>query len=699
MKKNMIGLITVGACICLIIIVAFVFPTSKEPKPNAEAVQRLFIFAPENYHPEPQERMQYIVDTLSLPFVCALLYFSISRLFTKLRLHKFGKIYWLLSLEVVVITVIYLFLLAFSARLGYPYLKVNLLAQKPILAVLLSVFLLLALLIFQTGGKWASALKKFLLDPFSLALGVALILLVSAAYIFNEADEFVPGVHFVAFFDSVVQVFLGKTLLVDMASQYGLYALLLKPLFKIIGLSVLNFTLVMAALKALAFLSMFLMLRKATRNKLIAFLGFATILFFSCVLGAADIGTDPFFQYIPLRLIFPALFALLLWFYIIENNPKIRKGLYLFLSVFCALAVLWNSDTGLVVMLTWLVYVLFEELLSLSTRKIGVTILKCTQHLGVILGCTIAALAVFALYTFLISRQWPNFASLAIYTKLFYFYGFFMLPMRPLHAWNLVVLAYIIGLFLSISFLFDRNGFTLAPVSRDPKDQAYYKLTFALSVLGIGLFNYFVGRSHDWNLLPVSWVALILLTLFTDRLFSQLSRIIHARSVKWATKARLFLRHNDKVFFFLLLFIFFSSSALSNFPNLSFLQDLSSSRLSAAAKGMPPFLSRQIDFIKSTSQESDPVFILSDYAPELYLYSQHARPLAIPGFGELVLQEEVRQVNTFLSNPPKNAKIYWAPAFTGYDTFTNLDLHSFSNLAPVATSEDSGLILFESTGR
>ena len=42
---------------------------------------------------------------------------------------------------------------------------------------------------------------------------------------------------------------------------------------------------------------------------------------------------------------------------------------------------------------------------------------------------------------------------------------------------------------------------------KDPKDQALYKMTFALSILGFGLFNYFVGRSYDYNLLAVSWVG------------------------------------------------------------------------------------------------------------------------------------------------------------------------------------------------
>lgn len=693
MKKNMIGLITVGICICFIMTMALIFPTSQAPKPDAKVVQRLFFLAPEYFLPEPQERLQYILDTLSLPFLCALLYYSLSRLFIRLRLNKFGKLYWLLALEVVVITIISLFILAYSARLGFPYLGASLLTQKPILALILSALLLLTLLTFRPEKKGALTLKKFLFDPFSLALGVALILLVSIATVFNEAEAFVPGVSFIAYFDSVVQVFLGKALLVDMTPQYGLYALLLKPLFKIIGLNVLNFTLVMALLKVLAYLSMFLLLRKTTRSKLIAFIGFATILFFTCILGVVDISTDPFFQYNPHRLVFPAVFTLLLWFYIVEKNPKGRKSLYLFLSVFCALSVLWNSDTGLVVMITWLVYVIFEELLSFSTQKTGTIIIKCIKHMGVIIGCTAVAMAVFVLYTYITSRQWPNFANLALYTKFFYFYGFYMLPMRPIHPWNILVLVYIIGLFLSISFLLDRNGYTIAYVAKDPKDQAFYKLTFALSVLGIGLFNYFVGRSHDFTLLAVSWVALVLLTIFTDRLFSELLRILHARSVKWSTKALLFFRHNDKVFFFLLLFYFFSSSAWSILPNLSSLLILSRSRLSAVVEGMPFSLSLQNQFIKSTSQEKDPVFILSDFAPELYLYSQHVRPLAISGFSELVLQEEARQIQDFLSNPPENAKIYWTPAFTF------IDPRSFGNLAPIASSEDDSLILFESKGR
>ena len=698
MKKSMILIIAIGVCICFIAAMAVIFSTRQPPALDAEAVQHTFIFAPSNYHPEPQERMQYILDTLAMPFLCALLYFVLSRLFNRLRLQKFGKIYWLLSLEVIVIAILYLFILAYSARLGFAYLQSNLLAQNPLLALALGAIILTAWFLLHRGREKTSKISKFL-EPLAFTLGGILILLVASVAVFNEADAYVPGVHFVAYFDSVVQVFLGKALLVDISPQYGLYALLLKPLFKIIGLSVLKFTLLMAVLKVLAFLSIFLLLWKAARSKLIAFLGFAAILFFTCILGGVDIGVDPFFQYIPHRLIFPAIFAFLLWLFIVETRPGVRKGLYWSLSVLCALAVLWNNDTGLIVLITWLVYVLFEEALTFRAQKPVKFLLNCLRHLAIILGCTLAAVAVFVLYTYLASGQWPSLAGMTLYTKLFYFYGFFMLPMRPIHPWNLVVLGYILGLFLPISFLLDRNGYTLAHISRDPKDHAFYKITFALSVLGIGLLNYFVGRSHDWNLLPVSWVALALFTLFADRLLAGLSRILHTRAIPWKTKARLLLRHNDKVFFFLILFFFLSSSALSVFPNLPVYETPARARLSAVAAGTPPFLSEQLQFIDSTSQANDPVFILSDYAPELYLYTRHARPLAIPGFGELVLQEEVRQVKAFLAEPPENARIYWAPGFTGFSTFTGLDLRTYSNLTQVASSEDGGLILFESAGR
>ena len=693
MKKNMIGLITVGVCICFIIAIAINFPTSNEPKPDAKAVQNLFIFTLANYHPEPQERLNYIIDTLSLPFLCAILYYSLSRLFSRLKLNKFGKLYWFLALEAVVISIVYLYILAFASRLGFDYLSANLLSQNPILALALSASLLLALIYFWGGKKGTATLEKKVFDPFSLVLGMALIILVSIATVFNEADPFVPGGHFLAYFDSVVQVFLGKTLLVDMAPQYGLYALLLKPLFKVIGLSVLNFTLVMAGLKALAYLSIFLLLRRATRSKLIAFIGFGTIIFFTCTLGVVSIGTDPFFQYDPHRLVFPAVFIFLLWLYITERKPALHKILYWCISLVCAISVLWNSDSGLVVMLTWLIYGVYDELLSFRSQKIGAAILKCFKHLAVVIGCTAMVLALFALYTYITSGQWPNLANMALYTQFFYFYGFFMLPMRPIHAWNILALAYVIGLLLSTSFLLDRNGYTIAHVSRDPKDQSFYKITFGLSVLGIGLFNYFVGRSHDYNLLPVSWAALILMTLFMDRLYNELVRILQTRHLKWTGKALLFFRHIDKVFFFLLLFLFFSSSAWSILPNLSSYLTVPHTRLTTASEGMPSSLNLQIRFIESTAQEKDPVFILSDYAPELSLYSQHARPLAIQGFGELVLQAEIRKINDFLSNPPQNAKIYWTPAFS------SIDPRTFSNLVQVSSSEDGSLILFESKGR
>ena len=165
MKKNMIGLITVGVCICFIIAIAINFPTSNEPKPDAKAVQNLFIFTLANYHPEPQERLNYIIDTLSLPFLCAILYYSLSRLFSRLKLNKFGKLYWFLALEAVVISIVYLYILAFASRLGFDYLSANLLSQNPILALALSASLLLALIYFQAGKKAQLFSKKRFLIP------------------------------------------------------------------------------------------------------------------------------------------------------------------------------------------------------------------------------------------------------------------------------------------------------------------------------------------------------------------------------------------------------------------------------------------------------------------------------------------------------------------------------------------------------
>jgi hypothetical protein len=101
---------------------------------------------------------------------------------------------------------------------------------------------------------------------------------------------------------------------------------------------------------------------------------------------------------------------------------------------------------------------------------------------------------------------WPQFEHLFDYQRLFYMTGFNMLPMSLGGTWLLIVLAYLVGIAQSVAALLARQR------------SVTQTLVFALSVLGLGLFSYYQGRSHNQCLLICSWPALLLLAVYWDQL-------------------------------------------------------------------------------------------------------------------------------------------------------------------------------------
>jgi len=154
------------------------------------------------------------------------------------------------------------------------------------------------------------------------------------------------------------------------------------------------------------------------------------------------------------------------------------------------------------------------------------------------------------------------------------------------------------------------------------------------------------------------------LAIFTDRLFTDLSQISGGNSFKNTIKTYLSSpRIYYKVVLFTTSFCFLSSSIVSIITNLPPYWDLISARKSGILDGMPSSLIGKIKFIKNHSYQGDQILILSNFAPELYLYTNTPRPLPIPSFTEIVLKSDMEMVSDFLRMPPMNAKIFWDPKF------------------------------------
>jgi hypothetical protein len=349
-------------------------------------------------------------------------------------------------------------------------------------------------------------------------LALALVALLAIACVFDENGAYSRTWHFTAAFQSVVQVHQGNALLINCRGQYGLYAHFLQPLFALCGLSVLKFTLVMGLLLATSFVALWAFLREATANHLAAGFGFFALVFAGWLYhrfpgGQAFHCFDPYFQYHPIRFLFPTALVWLGWTYL--RRP--RRGLYWGALVFLSAGVLWNFDSGLPALLTWITTLCFADLFRPGARaKIG----ALAGHLGAggLSGAGVVGL--YAAAMFLRYGAFPDFAEFFHFQKLFYLAGFCMLPMEFPGTWVLVVLVYLAGLTYAAFALAANRGTVKA------------NMVFLLSVLGLGLFSYYQGRSHPYVLTLVWWPCFLLMTLFLDELLVTL-RAGHGRPLHW----------------------------------------------------------------------------------------------------------------------------------------------------------------------
>lgn len=275
-------------------------------------------------------------------------------------------------------------------------------------------------------------------------------------------------IHFNALFYSMVQLFFGKELYVDFPNQYGLYPYILEPIFRLVGLSVLNFTLIMSILLAVAFFSLYIFTIKIVDNKILASIGFIGILFCNYLFEKIQVGySDSYFQYFPLRILLPSLIVLTAYLYFKDKNVN-----FYYLSLFIGiLSMFWNFESGLIVFLTW------ADRFGLSgnsgeSYRVGINSDTKTYRYKYIFSfdynnCIYHIYIRFGSYSLL--------SNLIEYQQIFYSSGFAMLPMRLIHPWNIVILIYFIGIAHSAKYLIVRNN------------SIRTKMIFFLSLLGVGV--------------------------------------------------------------------------------------------------------------------------------------------------------------------------------------------------------------------
>lgn len=309
----------------------------------------------------------------------------------------------------------------------------------------------------------------------------------------------------------MTQVYAGNIMLTDyFICNYGLYPMFLNPIFKIIGLDISSFTSVMALLNVASLSLILVAMLRIIKSKLLVLLSFSSILFISIFLSRLVTPFNAVFAMLPIRQLIPAIALCMGSFYFFNKN----RILYFASFIILACSILWNPEFGIVAFLSW---ALTLSYLEFSSNSIKTIIINIAKHILVALLSIVLCFGFFYINIYLKSGSFPN--MMMLFNSMIYFgsLGAGMLPMTLIHPWNFVILIYLTGLTYSIYALFNKSMLT-------PKTA----FILFVSVIGIGLFTYFQGRSHNWNLVWVISPAMILLAISADMLLEKIKKIKHS---------------------------------------------------------------------------------------------------------------------------------------------------------------------------
>lgn len=306
------------------------------------------------------------------------------------------------------------------------------------------------------------------------------------------------------------QVVGGRTLLVDLPSQYGLFPEFLGPVFRVTGMSILKVSAAFALMQILSLAAVFsVLVRNIKSPGLLALSGLALVWITFGVSNQSLRNEEVYFQYWPIRFFWPAMS---LWFVstFISSRTLIRSGV---VSLATAIGLLWNLDSGLAIWLAFGAFLFFHWLGAMSgfsfNDPAGVLgnwkPLDYAKAGALHIIIPVVVCVLFFLMLYFKANGSMNFGWAISYQAVFYKLGFMMIPLPDYaHPWMSVLGVYLLG----ILYTFRKWSVKLRCRRAD--------IVGYLSLLGVGLFVYYQGRSHVLNLVTVCWPAVIIMAILAD---------------------------------------------------------------------------------------------------------------------------------------------------------------------------------------
>lgn len=472
-------------------------PFVAKPVIDSGFLTRTFLLPLYAFKPEPLERLTFLLATALVPVVLLAVLRPLNNLLRPLPGNQL-RLAWVGALAVSTSSVVWL---AFHIRRDAFVLKEFFPpTPEPLLRIVLA--LAAATCVFAFAHRISRVWAASALALTGIALSVA-VSLFTVSTISSGPRKYLEGADLDAVLYSVAQVTGGRGMLVNAANQYGLYPQFLEPLFRITGLTVLSFTVVTWLLISAGFLFIALLLWTNLRQKSIAPVALISAAHYGYFSSRTWLSDDPYPQYHPIRFLFPCLGLYLFSRYIAGPSRTLYYSSLLTASLSC----FWNPDSGVAVLGSWLTLLAYREFSSVA----ALSALRATAiHGARALIMLFSTAAAYSSYSLIRYHALPEWKQLNMNLPVFYQYGGMMLPLPADHPWMLVIALFVFTLAVAAYLLLRRAAC--------PRRQ----LQLVTAILGIGLFIYYQGRSHDNNLTMVIWPAVVLLALYADELLSGL---------------------------------------------------------------------------------------------------------------------------------------------------------------------------------
>ncbi len=345
----------------------------------------------------------------------------------------------------------------------------------------------------------------------AVILGVAFLVLVMYAvgkynYMFSYSSYNLH--HYSAWWNPVYKVGSGLTLGDGFNELYGFYPYLVVPVLRLFGgVNQQSLSLYMSLVFSVMAACVLGFCYRFFKNKLLGVI---------CAIGFFTLGplsvignTELYFQYYPTRALFVFLIiGLIALYYTVKKYHRLLMAVG---TVLCALAIMWNTESGLVAAIVWAGFLIFDKAIyyrltdKALIKRIAFAVLS--SIISVVLFVVTVEVITYVRAGILLGKD-----DILFGVTTFSGAGFYMLPIK-LGIWVVVAAALSYGLYSSVPYL----AFARRKGEEFSGDKDSVTALFMSSVAGIGSFMYFMGRSFPTNCMTfLPWVVMIC-ALLADR--------------------------------------------------------------------------------------------------------------------------------------------------------------------------------------